>query len=102
MLHNLPKTLPKDQIPNWQAHLGTLVSVYNAKLDSTTGYQWYQLMFGCNAQTPCDNKLGLSQYNCSESISKDSWVQQQYELVLATNNWALKGIRQNTQKSVER
>ena len=63
-LQNLLKTLPKDQKPNWPAHLSALVFVYNATPHSTTGYQPYQLMFGCKAQTPCNNWLGLSQYDC--------------------------------------
>ena len=37
-------------------------------------------MFGHKAPVPCDNWLGLTQYNNSESISKNSWVQEQYEL----------------------
>ena len=77
--------LPKDQKPNWPEHLSTLVFVYNATLHSTTGYQPYQLMFGCKAPMPCDNWLGLTQYNNSESISKNSWVQEQYEFVQAAN-----------------
>ena len=101
-LQNLLKTLPKDQKPNWPAHLSALVFVYNATPHSTTGYQPYQLMFGCKAQTPCDNWLGLSQYDCSESVSKDSWVQQQFELVWAANQRALRSIRQSTQKSAGR
>ena len=91
-LQNLLKTLLKDQKPNWPADLGALVFAYNAMPHSTTRYQPYQLMFGCKVQTPCDNWLGLSQYNCSESISKDSWIQQQYELVWAVNKWALRSI----------
>ena len=71
-LQNLLKTLPKDQNPNWPAHVSALVFVCNAMPHSTTGYQSYQLMFRCKAQTPCDNWLGLSQYDCSESVSKDS------------------------------
>ena len=101
-LQNLLKTLPKDQKPNWPAHLSALVFAYNATPHSTTGYQPYQLMFGCKAQTPCDNWLGLSQYDCSESVSKDSWVQQQFELVRAANQRALRSIRQSTQKSAGR
>ena len=49
-LQNLLKTLPKDQKPNWPVHLSALVFVYNATPHSTTGYQPYQLMFGCKAQ----------------------------------------------------
>ena len=103
MLPNLLlKTLPKDQKPNWPAHLRALVFAYNAMPHSTTGYQLYQLMFGPKAQTPCDNWLGLSQYDCSESISKDSWVQQQYKLVWAANQQALRSIQQSMQKSAGR
>ena len=50
---------------------------------------------------PCDNWLGMTQYNNSESISKNSWVQEQYELVWAANKWALKSIWQNTKKSAQ-
>ena len=103
MLQNLLKTLPKDQKPNWPDHLSALVFAYNVTPHSTTtGYQPYQLMFGCKAQTPCDNWLGLSQYDCSESVSKDLWVQHQYELVWAANQQALRSIRQSMQKSAGR
>ena len=50
MLWNLLQMLPKDQKPNWPAHLSALVFVYNAMPHSTTGYQPYQLMFGCKTQ----------------------------------------------------
>ena len=76
--------------------------VYNAMPHSTTGYQPYQLMFGHKAQTPCKNWLGLSQYDCSKSVSKDLWVQQQYELVQAANQRALRNIQQSMQKSAGR
>ena len=48
--HDLHKTLPKPQKPNWPAHLNSLVFTYNAMPNSTTGLQLYQLMFGCKAQ----------------------------------------------------
>ena len=102
MLQNLLKTLPKDQKPNWPAHLSALVFAYNAMPHSTTGCQPYQLMFGCKAQTPCDNWLGLSQYDCSESVVKDSWVQQQFELVWAANQQAFRSIQQSIHKSAGR
>ena len=59
-------------------------------------------MFGHKAQTPFNTWLGLSHYNCSESILKDSLVQQQFALVWAVNKWALKGIQQSMQMSTER
>ena len=91
-LQNLLKMLPKDQKLNWPRHLSTLIFAYNVTLHSTTGYQPYQLLFGCKAPMPSYNWLGLTQYNISESISRNSWVQQQYELVWAANKWALKSI----------
>ena len=100
-LQNLLK-MPKDQKPNWPEHLSNLVFAYNVTLHSTAGYQLYQLMFGCKASMPCDNWLALTQYNSSESISKNSWVQEQYKLVQAANKYALKSIQQSTQKSAQR
>ena len=84
--------LPKDKKPNWPEHLNTLVFAYNVTPHSTTGYQPYQLMFGHKAPMPCDNWLGLTQYNNSESVSKTSSVQEQYELVWAVNKLVLKSI----------
>ena len=98
MFQNLLKT----QKSNRPAHLGALVLAYNATPHSTTGYQPYKIMFGCKAQTPCENWLGLSLYNCSESISNDSWVKQEYQLVWPTNKWALQSIWQSIQKSTKR
>ena len=92
ILQNLLRTLPKDQIPNWPAHLSALVFTYNAMPHSPTGHQPHQLMFGSKAQTLCNNWLWLSQYNCSKSVLKESWIQQQYELVWAMNKWALRSI----------
>ena len=102
MLQNLLKTLLKDQKHNWPHQFSALVSAYNAMPHSTTGYQPYQLMLGYKAQTPCDNWLGLSQYNCSESILEDSLINQQYKLVLFPNQWALKSILQSTHRSAQR
>ena len=69
-LHSPLKTLPEEQKPNWPAHLNVLVFVYNVMPHVTTGYEIYHLMFGCKAQTPCDNWCELFQYDCSESILK--------------------------------
>ena len=41
MLHNLLKTLDKEQKANWPLHLSSLVFAYNATLHSVTGYQPY-------------------------------------------------------------
>ena len=54
-----------------------------------TGYQPYELMFGCKAPTVCNAWLGLAQYNDHYSQSKSAWVNKQHELILASNKTAL-------------
>ena len=57
-LINLLKSLPKEQKSNWPLHLPLLVLAYNATPHDTTGYQPYELMFGCKAPTMCAHGLG--------------------------------------------
>ena len=76
---------------------------YWSELESphdTTGYQPYELMFGCKAQTICDAWLWLAIYNDNFLQSKCAWVNQQHELILAGNRWALKRIKTSAGKSV--
>ena len=63
MLHDLLKTVDKEQKANWPLHLSSLLFAYNAMLHSVTGYQPYDLMFGHKAPTVCNAWLGLAQYN---------------------------------------
>ena len=58
MLHNLLKTLEKEQKANWALHLSSPVFPYNAMPHSVTGYQLYGLMFGCKAPTVCNARAG--------------------------------------------
>ena len=53
-LIGLLKSLPKEQKSNWPLHLPSLVFAYYAMPHDTTGYQPYELMFGCKAPTMCD------------------------------------------------
>ena len=62
-LIGLLKSLPKEQKSNWLLHLPSLVFAYNAMPHDTTGYQPYELMFGCKAPTMDDAWLGLGNYN---------------------------------------
>ena len=55
-------SLSKEQKDNWPLHLPSLVFAYNAMPHSTTGYQPYELMFGCKAPTICNARLGLADY----------------------------------------
>ena len=54
MLHDLLKTLDKEQKANWHLHLSSLVFVHNAMPHSVTGYQSHKLMFGHKAPTVCN------------------------------------------------
>ena len=93
ILHDLHKKLPKSQKPNWPAHLNSLVLAYNVMPNSTTGLQPYQLMFGCKAQTPCDNWLDLNNYDLNDSVSKSSWIHKHHKLMQAANQCMMKSIQ---------
>ena len=70
-LIGLLKSLPKEQKSNWPLLLPLLVFAYNAVPHDTTGYQSYELMFGCKAPTMCNSWLGLENYNdkfCRASV----------------------------------
>ena len=66
----------------------------------TTGYQPYELMFGHKAPAICDAWLGLGNYNDNFLQSMCAWVNQQHELILVANGWALKRIKTSAEKSV--
>ena len=68
------RTLDQEQKPNWPTYLPSLVFTYNATPHSTTGYQPYELMFGCKAPIPCDNWLGLKNYQLASFKSKTAWL----------------------------
>ena len=80
-------------------HLPSLVFAYNAMSHHTTGYQPYELIFGCKATTICDAWLGLAHYNDNFLQTKCAWINQQHELILAVNRRALKGITTSAEKS---
>ena len=73
---------------------------YNVTPHSVTGYQPYKLMFGHKAPTVCDDWLGLAKYNDQYLQSKSAWVNEQHELILTVNRWALKNIKQTANKTV--
>ena len=72
MPHDLLKTLDKEQKANWPLHSSSLVFTYNAMPHSITGYQPYELMFGCKALTVCNAWLRLAQYNDQYLQSKSA------------------------------
>ena len=59
-------------------------------------------MFGHKAQTPCDNWLGLNNYDSDESVSKSPWLQEHQKLMQATNQHALKSIKKSAEQSAFR
>ena len=89
-------TLTKEQKPNWPSYLPSLVFAYNATPHASTGIQPYELMFGHKAPMPCDNWLGLENYQPDSFKSKTVWLNQQLNAMLYANKKALKLIQQST------
>ena len=89
----------KEQTANWPLHLSSLVFAYNAMPHSVTGYQPYEIMFGHKAPTIYNASLRLAQYNDQYLQSESAWVNEQHELILAANRWALKNIKQTANKT---
>ena len=75
---------------------------YNAIPHSVTGYQPYELMFGQKAPAVCYAWLGLARYNDQASANKCAWLNEQHELLMSANRWALKHIKQSAKKSQTR
>ena len=71
-LYDLLKTLDKEQKANWPLHLSSFVFAYNATPHRVTGYQTYELMFGCKAPSICNAWLRLAQYNDQYLQSKST------------------------------
>ena len=101
-LLGLLQDLPKEQNSCWPLHVPSLVFGYNAMPHSITGYQLYELMFGHKAPTICYSWLGLAHYNDQASTNKCVWLNEQHELLVSANRWALKHIRQSAKKSLIR
>ena len=57
-------------------------------------------MFGCKAPTIFYAWLWLGNYNDNLLQRKCAWLNQQHELILAANMWALKRIKHSVEKSV--
>ena len=96
---SLLKTLKVEEKANWPSHLPTLVFAYNATPHASTGYQRYQLMFGCRAPAPCDSWLGLHEYNDNKLITRIDWVDQQLEQLVHANKHAQKNIKATNAKN---
>ena len=84
-LFGLLKSLNKEKKPNWLQHLPSLVFMYNVTPHSTTGFQPYELMFGCKAPMPCDAWLRLA-----------AWLGQQLDTLVSVNKCAIKSIQKTT------
>ena len=75
------------------------VCLYNAMPHSETGYQPYELMFGQKVPAIFYAWLGLAQYNDQASVNKCAWLNEQHELLMSANRWALKHIKPSAKKS---
>ena len=95
-LFSLMRTLDQEQKPYWSTYLPSLLFTYNAMPHSTTGYQPYELMFSHKTPKPCDNWLGLKNYQPASLKSKTAWLNEQLNAMLYTNKQALKGIHKST------
>ena len=84
-LYDLLCTLSKEQKADWPVYIPSLVFAYNATPHSTTGFQPYQLMFGCQALALCNSWLGLRNYNDEKSSSKVQWVDSQADQLITAN-----------------
>ena len=98
-LFGLLKTLKAEEKADWPLHLPALVFAYNATPHASTGYQPYQLMFGQRALAPCDNWLGLHEYNDDMSITRIDWVDQQLEQLIHANKHTQKNIKATNAKN---
>ena len=98
-LLGLLQSLPKEQKSCWPLHVPSLVFAYNAMPHIVTGYQSYELMFGQKAPTICDAWLGLAQHNDQASMNKCACLNEQHELLMSMNRWALKHIKQSAKRA---
>ena len=96
ILFGLMQTLTCEQKPNWPTYLPSLVFAYNVTPHASTGFQPYELMFGCKAPMPCDKWLGLKNYKPDSFKSKTVWLNQQLNAMLHANKQALKLIKQSS------
>ena len=92
-LFDLLSTLSKEQKADWPVYIPSLVFAYKATPHSTTGFQPYQLMFGCRAPAPCNSWLGLRNYNDEKSSSKVQWVDSQVDQLITTNWRVMRNIK---------
>ena len=94
-LFSLMRTWDREQKPNWLVYLSSLVYAYNAMPHSTTGFQPYELMFRCKAPMPCDNLLGLNNYQPDSFKSITAWLNQQLNAMLYANKQVLKSVHKS-------
>ena len=59
-------------------------------------------MFGHKASMPCNNWLGLHNYQPASFKSKTAWLNEQLNTMLYTNKQALKGIHKSTKWNKDR
>ena len=93
------KTLKAEEKADWPSHLPALVFAYNATPHASTRYQPHQLRFGHRAPIPCNNWLGLREYNDDKSVTRIDWVDQQLEQLFDANKHVEKSIKASNSKN---
>ena len=93
------KTLKAEEKADWPSHLLASVFAYNATPHASTSYQPYQLMFGHRVPAPCDNWLGLCEYNEDKSVTRIDLVDQQLEQLINAKKCAQKNIKASNSKN---
>ena len=93
------RTLTEEQKPNWPTYVPSLVYAYNSTPHASTGFQPYELMFGCKAPMPCNNWLSLAQYKTNSFKSKTVWLNQQLSAMMHANKQALKYINKSNKQN---
>ena len=62
-------------------------------LHSTTGFQSYEIIFGCKTSAVYDAWLELANNNDQFLQRKCVWINEQHELILSANRHVLKEVK---------
>ena len=73
-----------------------MVFAYKATPHTTTGFQPYEVMFGCKAPMPCDAWLRLDQYQEGQPVGKAAWLGLQLDTLVSVNKHMIKSIQKTT------
>lgn len=99
-LHNLCKTLSKEQKEKWPQHLPELTYYYNCTPHSTTGYAPWYLFFSRQPRLLVDSMLDLQE---GEKVSDiDSWLYQHRLRMIESYDLANRRLNQKASERKQR